>query len=180
MGLFDKIKASIGIGQPKVEVKMFNTTIYDDQLINGWIEITAQKTAAVIDEVKLEFVHKVKGTKIVTKDGAQSQEEFTTEGVLYKIIFKNDYSKHFENIYCDGETRLNEQEHGSLNSNTEKNRIIIEPNQTQTIQFQFCLSIFSNYASSMPPNNMYFIRATVDMPGLDPKNEIEVNLVRTQ
>lgn len=180
MGFLDKIKAAVGVGQPKLEIKLPNTTIYDDALINGWIEITAQKTRAVIDEVKLEFIHKVKAKRVVTKDGVQSEEEFTTEGALYRILFKNNYSKHFEKFYYNGETRLTEKEEGSLDIEPEKNKIIIEPNQTHSIQFQFCLSIFANYASSMPPNNMYYIRATVNMPGLDPKTEVAVNLIRTQ
>lgn len=179
MGLFDKIKASVGIGQPKIEIKMFDKTIHDDALINGWIVITAQKSQAVINEVKLELIHKVKGTRIVTKDGVQTEEEFTTEGALYRIVFQKDYAKHFEKIYYNGETRLTEQEHGTLDSNSDNNRIIIEPNQEHSIQFQFSLSIFSNYASSMPPSNMYYIRATIDMPGLDPKAEVEVNYVKT-
>ncbi len=180
MGLFDKIKASVGIGQPKVEVKMSNTTIHSDQPISGVIEITAQKTQAIIDEVKLEFILKTKAMRIVTKDGVESEEEFTNEGALYRILFKNNYSKHFEKFHYNGEIISTDQEFGTLDNNIEKNKIIVEPHMVHRIPFQFHIHIMNNYASSSPPEHVYFIRATIDMPGLDPKNEIEVNFINAQ
>lgn len=189
MGLFDKLKAAVGVGQPNIDIILRNTNIEDDQLIHPIIAITAQSAKAEIDEVKMEFVRKQKITYPAYEENGQSHPSRVEEEehVLYRIVFKGDnYEEHFEHRF-DPETRELIKFNYQRYENASPSKLIIEPNQKHEFYIQFCIDIYNVDKANMDRVAMYdvlhessfFIRVTADMPGLDPKKEIPVSYKRT-
>ena len=56
MGFFDKIKASVGIGQPKLEIQVTGTQFKRSEPIKGTLSLTGKSREVAVDSINVEFV----------------------------------------------------------------------------------------------------------------------------
>lgn len=79
MGFFDKLKASVGIGQPKMTVTVENTQVQRGGTISGKLSLTAQEREVPVKQFEIEFTQ-IKTTREwnAQKKDYEDRKHFTT------------------------------------------------------------------------------------------------------
>jgi sporulation-control protein spo0M len=60
MGLFDKLKGSVGIGQPNLSVTLENNQVHRGTSIKGKIKLTAQDRDVPVNNIEIVFTQVIK------------------------------------------------------------------------------------------------------------------------
>lgn len=71
MGLFDKLKGSIGIGQPNLSVILENNQIHRGASIKGKITLTAQDRDVQVNHIEIVFTQIIKEKELNEKKKTQ-------------------------------------------------------------------------------------------------------------
>ncbi len=79
MGFFDKIKAAVGVGQPKMSVTVNNTQVQRGTAISGKCTLTAQDRQVPIEKFEIEFTQ-IRTTREwnAEKNDFENKKHFTT------------------------------------------------------------------------------------------------------
>lgn len=89
MGFFDKLKASVGIGQPKMQLTVNSTQVKAGATLAGSFTLTAQDREVPVKQFEVELIQ-VKTTREwsdTTKDYVNRKHNNT---LVKKVIAKND------------------------------------------------------------------------------------------
>ena len=140
MGFFDKLKASVGIGQPKIEIKVTGTQFKRSDPIKGQITLTGKTKEVPVDSINVEFV--------------EARVEQVWSDTLKKYV---DEKK--------------EQVVGKVN--IPKGKYILKPEEVITEPFEMIIS--HAMVSGHPWSHK--IKASADLPGLDPRTSVEIFVV---
>lgn len=90
MGFFDKLKASVGIGQPKMALTLETTQVSRGSTLNGSFTLTAKDREVPIKQFEIELIQ-IKTTREwsdTTKDYVNRKHNTT---IVKKEIPKNDH-----------------------------------------------------------------------------------------
>ena len=71
MGLFDKLKGSVGIGQPNLSVTLENSQVHRGAAIKGKIKLTAQDHDVPVNHIAIVFTQIIKEKELNEKKKTQ-------------------------------------------------------------------------------------------------------------
>lgn len=88
MGFFSKLKAAVGIGNPKIELTIENSQVHRGDTIKGVIKLTGTSGEVPITSFIVELVEKITQTR--WNGNTKKEETFVVDNVIAKqIIPKN-------------------------------------------------------------------------------------------
>ncbi|OFY90510.1 MAG: hypothetical protein A3K10_09215 [Bacteroidetes bacterium RIFCSPLOWO2_12_FULL_31_6] len=85
MGFFDKLKASIGIGQPELSIKLDSNQVKAGTSIKGTITLTGKSRDIPVEKLLIEFLEVT--TRREWNSATKSYMDKKTEQVLGKLDF---------------------------------------------------------------------------------------------
>lgn len=88
MGLFDKLKGSVGIGQPKLSVKLENNQVHRGASIKGKITLTAEERDVPVNNIEIIFMQIMKERELNEKKKIHEIKSHSTK-LAQKEIPKN-------------------------------------------------------------------------------------------
>lgn len=82
MGFFDKVKASVGIGQPKLEIILSNKQCRQSELLKGKMVLEGKARECPIDHFMVQFLEIKTETEVSYKDGEPQRREIKKKQVM--------------------------------------------------------------------------------------------------
>lgn len=90
MGFFDKLKASVGIGQPKMELTLENSQVQRGSALKGKFTLTAKDREVPIKQFEIELIQ-IKTTREWSDTTKKMVDRKHNSTIAKKEIPKNDH-----------------------------------------------------------------------------------------